>query len=110
MEDTINEILNRIGEVIGKIGDISQTVIQETSNSGLYYTGMGLGLFLIGFLMFLSAPILSKYLKINSDTYVLLVAPGAIFSFVGITTILVNLQYWIAPTRQVVYEMMNKIW
>ncbi len=119
MKDIVSDVSNLIRETIeaikpamGKVGNISQTVIQETSSLGLYCIMTGLVICLIGLLICIIAPIFTKEIEFENDRHnatVTFIVIGTLGFIVGIFVILYNLEKWIAPTRQVIYGIIDKI-
>ena len=123
MSNTVNAVVNnladRCGEavemvspIIESVAAISQTVVQETANSGFTYTIVGLGLCCLAAICF-ALIIPTGRLVANNESRNALVSiliVGTIsFAIVGFVVMMANLDDWIAPTKQVVREIAANI-
>ena len=123
MKDTINSVVNNIADRFGDATEavrpamksavnISQTVVQETANSGFAYTMVGLGLFV---LIAVCAAVMvwsEKWLedrKVVGEIWGSMIACMIVFAVTGFIVVMCNLNNWIAPTKEVVREIVEKI-
>jgi archaellum component FlaG (FlaF/FlaG flagellin family) len=123
MSDTVNAVVNnladRCGDMAEAIGpvfeiasDISQTVVQETANSGFAYTIVGLGLCCLAAICLATIILIMRLVTNNEarNTLIAILVVGTILcAAVGFTVTMVNLSDWIAPTKQVFREVVSQI-
>lgn len=116
MTGTVNAVVNnladRFGEMVEVISPISQTVVLETANSGFIYTMVGIGIaglavvcltILVWAMNRVTDKILREYIVAG------MIICAVIFTFVGFVLIMVNMNDWFAPTKQVVRELIEKL-
>jgi hypothetical protein len=123
MQDTVNAVVNNLADrtgdavsalapAIDKVGEISQTVIQETTNYGFYGVMMGLVIIGIASLSCLFLALEIRFLrKTDGDREfptILLTFVTALLGVIGFIVVGENFQPWIAPTKQVIYEVIEK--
>lgn len=123
MNNTINEVVDnlavRFGEGINpaveSLSAISQTVVQETANIGFIYTMLGVGFFGLSLVCLAIMVWAFNYLKTQrntcfKETIIGFMMGGAIIFFgAGCAIALNNLNNWIAPTREVIREIVKNL-
>ena len=115
LSDMTTEFIKVVVHVLETVGRISQTVVWETASCGYIFTMMGLGLcclamVCIGAIFFLHTLSVEKKNQVFKDVAIgFLIVFAVAFMFLGMCMMVVNLPNWIAPTKQVVLEVIKTI-
>ena len=112
LSERLGEVVEVVGPVIKTVGDVSQTVVQETASAGFIYSMVGIGLVVLGFICLMVVYLCSKMgnrsdMRIASLVITLCLGIASVIK--GLITIMVSLDKWIAPTKHVVLEVLEKI-
>lgn len=110
--DQLGEVISVMKPVVTSVGSISQTVIQETSNAGFCYVMVGIALCCLAALSY-SLFYSTSRLTIDKEEKAFImgwaVAGAFICGFIGILFVAYNLMCWVAPTKTVILEIIDKI-
>ena len=109
MNNVVNNLFDKFGEVIKavepimvSVGSISQTVVQETANAGFAYTMIGGGLNCFAHRLTTNEGLLERIFGWT-------IFSGIVFGLIGLICVVCNVQFWIAPTKTVILEVIDKL-
>ncbi len=112
LSDRLGDVVEAIGPMVETAGAISTTVVEETSRTGFVYTM--LGLVFLGIAGILSVCFVRESRRPKkegqSGDACGLFGVGITFSaLVGVITIMCSLTHWLAPTKEVIREVIKNI-
>jgi uncharacterized BrkB/YihY/UPF0761 family membrane protein len=110
--DQFGAIVKAMEPVVASAASISQTVVQETANAGFTYVMFGMVFLCLtaicgGLCCFADRITEDKDLRLFIHGWTLF--GGIVFGLVGFLCVICNIQFWIAPTKTVILEVLNKI-
>lgn len=113
LADRLGEVAKVMGPAIEKVGVISQKVIQETANSGFVNTMIGLGVVCSAIVFSFILIRIAKSITDDDDMLWVLIAGASVIVALaiplGLIVIATNINNWIAPTKQVILEIVEHI-
>lgn len=112
LSDRVGDVVEVITPVVESVNSISRTVVVETANSGMIHTVFGLCFFILALVLVFSLVWAAKNIQ-NKDSRIMaviwLIVGIAISMVIGLSVILQNLEDWMAPTRQVIREVIENL-
>lgn len=108
----VNNLADKLGEAVETVGTVSRTIVQETAHVGFVYTMIGCALIIVACLSIVHPIYVWLYVdeqKKHDGTVCLSIINAIICLVAGLATVAASLNDWLAPTREVVRELIQNL-